>query len=301
MEAPAPPSSSACLGRHALCSSHLYAAFPHRFTPKDCDKRPFNLILKPRRVRAQWRIPPVIFLSGGYFNRGGNPASGGSHEALQRRGQAAAEIALSCVVLVRALRRLPPRVGDGPHPPKRAEAGVQADAQPERAPLEVTAMAKTKKMETERTDPLVAERELLTRLSRGKPGEGRHVRFSSVGELRLILEKGHFALLNTGRSPAYPEDADRPAEFFRERAILLENDLVALGYSYTKVTAQSSEVGGGDQFMVHNPDEKDMLELGATYHQESIIISDRQENRMIYLAGEHKGKVRYGHGRAMGQ
>jgi SPP1 gp7 family putative phage head morphogenesis protein len=153
-----------------------------------------------------------------------------------------------------------------------------------------------KKPEEEYEDLKPEEREVFKRFERVEKGKGSHQELKDAKELELILTKGHFALISAGKNPNRDEDKNRSEEYFKHRSEALQKDLIERGYMFTRVVGKYGEIEDSYLVMTHNPDEKDMLELGKKYNQDSVIIAKRGDNKMIYTSGEHAGTYVGGHG-----
>jgi hypothetical protein len=69
------------------------------------------------------------------------------------------------------------------------------------------------------------------------------------------------------------------------------------GAGYRITPALSSYAGSEElMFMVHNPNEKDMLALAEKYKQQSVVMADKGRTKLIVTNGPHKGRTRAGRG-----
>lgn len=100
----------------------------------------------------------------------------------------------------------------------------------------------------------------------------------SCHELIHTLNHGNFALIGGG-----------------PRIQQLRRDLDGAGY---RVTPAMGSYGGSQEavFMVHDPNEKDILALGERYKQQSVIIANKGRTILVVTTGPSKGHIRAGRG-----
>ena len=97
----------------------------------------------------------------------------------------------------------------------------------------------------------------------------------SCSELIAMLNGGRYALIAGGRR--------------------LAAELDRAGYTYTP--AEGSYAGSLEpMFMVHDPDERDMVALATKYQQDSVVIGEGGEQKMVFTHGPHKGRMKAGRG-----
>jgi hypothetical protein len=65
-----------------------------------------------------------------------------------------------------------------------------------------------------------------------------------------------------------------------------------------RITPAIGSYGGSEEsmFMVHDPNEKDMVALAEKYKQQSVVIADKGVFRLIVTKGPNKGRTRAGRG-----
>jgi hypothetical protein len=101
-------------------------------------------------------------------------------------------------------------------------------------------------------------------------------------QLRELLESGDYVILTSDKA-GLPEE-----ELVRRRQELLE-DLRSRGYQPIPVRGRYSEEGIVEEsFLVPGMRERDALELGAKYDQESVLIGGKG---LVYTSGPHRGHV----------
>jgi hypothetical protein len=100
----------------------------------------------------------------------------------------------------------------------------------------------------------------------------------SLHELTHSLDHGRFSLIAAGANHEQ-----------------LRSKLEAANYRITP--AISNYAGSSDSlFMVHDPNERDMISLAEKYKQQSVTIAEHGLSRLIYTGGPHRGSVRAGRG-----
>lgn len=134
------------------------------------------------------------------------------------------------------------------------------------------------------------EKQVIEKFLRKSKGQGAHIDFADEKEFKIIVDKGHYALLSAGRNPSSEEDAKLSDAQLKARNNALEKDLISKGYVFTRTMGK---YGGMKEpsflVMTHNPDEADMVELGTKYNQENIIIVHKLKNKLLYTTGSNKG------------
>ena len=100
----------------------------------------------------------------------------------------------------------------------------------------------------------------------------------SCSELMYLLNKGRYALISAGNSHEQ-----------------LKADLEGAGYRVTP--AFGNYAGNAEKmYMVHDPDERDMVTLSAKYLQHSVVIAEGGSQRLVFTNGPHKGRTKAGRG-----
>lgn len=100
----------------------------------------------------------------------------------------------------------------------------------------------------------------------------------SCSELMYLLNKGRYGLISAGSNHEQ-----------------LRADLEGAGY---RLTPAFGNYGGKAEgmFLVHDPDERDMVALSAKYLQHSVVIGEHGTQRMVFTNGPHKGRTKAGRG-----
>jgi hypothetical protein len=100
----------------------------------------------------------------------------------------------------------------------------------------------------------------------------------SCHELMHTLNRGRYALISAGLNH------DR-----------LRDVLEGAGY---RVTPAIGNYAGSAEpmFMVHDPNERDMLALAAKYKQQSVVMAEGGIQRLIIVSGPNKGRTRASRG-----
>lgn len=126
-----------------------------------------------------------------------------------------------------------------------------------------------------------------------KEGAGGHVELHSK-DLDEALKNGKYSIISAGRNPNNAEDRGLTDEKINERYKRLEQDLKDKGHKYTKVKGHYG--GEEDSLMVFHADPKEMNELGKKYNQDSVIHSDKGDNKLHFTTGEYSDKHHKGKG-----
>jgi ppGpp synthetase/RelA/SpoT-type nucleotidyltranferase/DNA-directed RNA polymerase subunit RPC12/RpoP len=124
---------------------------------------------------------------------------------------------------------------------------------------------------------------------RGK-GEGESITLPDKAHLETVLTHGTFSLISAGRNPNSEEDAKLSEDEIDARSEQLANDLKEKGYVFSKGLGNYGEYEDSYLVMTFDAKEKDMLDLGKKYNQESVIITSQSKNKMVYTSGENTGK-----------
>jgi len=151
-------------------------------------------------------------------------------------------------------------------------------------------------IKTPKENPKKNEVHIFRKFKRGEPGTGAEVKFSSKEEVNKVLEQGNFSLISAGRNPNNKLDMNLSDEQIQERDIALKKELIARGYKFTPILGKYGEEEDSFLVMTHDPDTKDMTELGEKFNQDSIVVVKSGSNRMIFTSGENKGRYYSGSG-----
>jgi hypothetical protein len=100
----------------------------------------------------------------------------------------------------------------------------------------------------------------------------------SCHELMHLLNHGRYCLISGGASN-----------------MQLRSDLDGAGYRTTP--AAGHHAGASEpMFMVHDPNEKDMIALAVKYQQNSVVLGEGGSQRLIFTGGTHRDKPKLGAG-----
>lgn len=138
---------------------------------------------------------------------------------------------------------------------------------------------------------------LNEKIKRLGKGEGRQVELTK-DEMASVLDSGKYALISAGRNPNHPKESgmDEKDKFFASRYSDLQGDLKEGGYAFTDVTGHYGGKERSYLVMVHDHDEKHLLELGEKYNQDSVILADGGKQKIHFTSGENKGMFHEGEG-----
>lgn len=106
------------------------------------------------------------------------------------------------------------------------------------------------------------------------------------GEVTGLSCRDLIALLNAGRYALIAGGAGHQQ---------LATQLSAAGYDFAPAVGVFA--GRSDHiFIVQNPDERDMIALARKYRQDSLVIGEGGQQRMIFTEGPHAGEQKAGKG-----
>jgi hypothetical protein len=100
----------------------------------------------------------------------------------------------------------------------------------------------------------------------------------SCHELMHLLNHGRYCMIAGGASNTQ-----------------LRSELDGAGY---RITPAAGHHAGTSEpmFMVHDPNENDMIALAVKYQQNSVVLGEGGSQRLIFTGGTHKGQSRAGRG-----
>lgn len=137
---------------------------------------------------------------------------------------------------------------------------------------------------------------LHEKVKRQPAGKGKEIKLTH-DEIKTVLQKMNVGVVSAGRNPKDQKDMAMTDAQIDARYGELKKDLVAKGYQF--VEGEGKYEGLTEKsFIVMMPDadEKDVIELGKKYNQDSVIYSEKNTNKMIYTVGENAGKFFKGEG-----
>lgn len=70
---------------------------------------------------------------------------------------------------------------------------------------------------------------------------------------------------------------------FKERAAGLEKDLADSGLMYTNAVGKYGATENSFIVLAHDASDKELLALGEKYNQQSVIVGDKGEAKMVYV------------------
>jgi hypothetical protein len=137
---------------------------------------------------------------------------------------------------------------------------------------------------------------LREKVKRQAPGKGKEIKLTH-DEIKTVLQKMNVGVVSAGRNPKDPKDMAMSDAQIEARYGKLKKDLIAKGYQF--VEGEGKYEGLTEKsliVMMPDADEKDVVELGKKYNQDSVIFSEKNINKMIYTVGENAGKFYKGEG-----
>ena len=129
----------------------------------------------------------------------------------------------------------------------------------------------------------------LAKYRRRAPGNGREKTIETRDELDVLLTRSTFALMSAGRNPNNPEDMKLTNAEVKARHLKLVADLKAAGYVFTQCRGKYGLPEESVMIMTHDADRDNVLELGAKYNQDSVVICSKGRNEMVFTTGPNKG------------
>jgi hypothetical protein len=128
-----------------------------------------------------------------------------------------------------------------------------------------------------------------------EPGKGRMVAIPSVEDLDLILKNTTFACISAGRNPDNPEDAKLTEQQVHDRFRTLKETAKEKGYVYTDAIGKYGTPEESIMVMLHDADEKEAIDIGEQFHQQSLFISETGNGRVVQSTADavyKKGQTR---------
>jgi hypothetical protein len=128
-----------------------------------------------------------------------------------------------------------------------------------------------------------------------EPGQGKLVTIPSVEDLDLIVKNTTFACVSAGRNPDNPEDAKMTEQQIHERYRELKDSAKEKGYVFTDAIGKYGAPEESIMVMLHDADEKEVLDIGEQFHQQSVFISEKGNGKVLQTTPDaqyKKGQVR---------
>jgi len=145
------------------------------------------------------------------------------------------------------------------------------------------------------TNPSDIPASLSEKCRREKPGSGGEIHLSKK-EVTTLLRHGVVGFISAGTNPNSTQEKKLSDAGIKTREKHLRDDLVKQGLKFVKVTGKYGEVEDSYMVMVPNVKDKELIELGKRYNQDSVIYSDHGKNKLIFTTGENVGKSYNGNG-----
>jgi len=127
------------------------------------------------------------------------------------------------------------------------------------------------------------------------PGKGGEIHLSKK-EVTTLLKYGIVGFISAGINPNDPDDKKLTEPDIKNREKKLREDLIKKGLKFVKVTGKYGEIEDSYMVMVPNVKDKELVELGKQYNQDSVIYCDHNKNKMIYTTGKNDGQYYPGSG-----
>lgn len=137
---------------------------------------------------------------------------------------------------------------------------------------------------------------VLTDFKRRSPGQGIEKSIESEDEMKIILQETRYGLVSAGRNPENEIDRKLTPEQIQQRHLNLKRELVKRGYVFTPVVGNYGDMEDSFLVMMHDAEEREVVEIGRAFNQDSVIFVEKGHNSMIYTTGEKAGKRLRGDG-----
>lgn len=137
--------------------------------------------------------------------------------------------------------------------------------------------------------------ELSKKIQRQSPGNGGEIQLTPE-EVGKVLTDGVVGFISGGRNPNNAEDMKLTDQEVEARDEKLKSDLVKRGYRFVRVNGKYGEEEPSYMVMIPEATKKELVELGESYNQDSILYSRANQNELIFTTGENKGKAFKGMG-----
>lgn len=103
-----------------------------------------------------------------------------------------------------------------------------------------------------------------------------------------VFNKGNYAVLS-GENPKFPQQVQ-----LQGGNQALENEFKTRGWQYEPIKGMYDQPE--NSFIVHNPDVAGLRDLGARLGQESVLLSNGGQNKLLFTNGPNAGKYNPGEG-----
>lgn len=149
--------------------------------------------------------------------------------------------------------------------------------------------------ETWKRQPIHTLEEIKSVYKRREKGQGKNIHITSVEDLDLIIKNTKFACVSAGRNGDNPEEQKLTDQQISERFKELKETAEQMGYVYTDAIGKYGQPEETIMVMLHDADEKEVVDLGEKFHQQSVFFNDMGAGRVIQSTGDathEKGSVR---------
>ena len=135
---------------------------------------------------------------------------------------------------------------------------------------------------------------LASKIARRGPGEGGSVNLT-LEEVDDLLKHGIIGLMSAGKNPNLEPDMSVDEE--KSRHDDLVSDLRERGFMFTEGRGMyEGHEEPSVMVMIPESSRSEMVELGETYNQDSVIWSDGGNNHFVYTTGDNAGQSHTGNG-----
>lgn len=123
-------------------------------------------------------------------------------------------------------------------------------------------------------------------------GQGTAKLITSKADLNLILSQTTFCMISAGRNPESLSDRKLSDKAIEARDRQLRGNLVEAGYIFTPAKGKYGAPEESLFVMCHDANQKQLAELGAKYHQDSVLFVRNGHGEMIGTTGKDRGSIR---------
>lgn len=137
--------------------------------------------------------------------------------------------------------------------------------------------------------------EITSVFKKREKGQGKQMTIPSIEDLDLIIKNTTFACVSAGRNPDVEEDKNLTDQQISERFRKLKDAAKDYGYVFTDAIGKYGQPEETIMLMIHDADEKEIVDIGNQFNQQSVFISDKGAGRVIQStpdATHEKGSVR---------
>ena len=142
---------------------------------------------------------------------------------------------------------------------------------------------------TAEVDKAHAEIDVKAIYARRPRGKGEPMAIASDADFDIIMTKTRFCMMSAGRNPNHEGDKQLSDEEIAGRTKRLRGELVKRGFVFTPCKGKYGVEEESFMVMIHDSDEKEAMEIGKTFNQESITYTENGRNKLVFTTGDKEG------------